>query len=55
MTGTWKVTVIDKDQFSLDGSKGDIVVTGALWTTNWMPLITSETRRITASRMGLDR
>jgi hypothetical protein len=55
MTGTWTITVIDKNQFSLNGSKGDIAITGAAWTTNWVPLITSETRRITASRMGLDR
>ncbi|HZZ77809.1 MAG TPA: hypothetical protein VFE62_04785 [Gemmataceae bacterium] len=53
--GTWKIIVIDKDSFRLDGSKGDATYTGGSWTTNWAPLITSETRRIVASRMGLDR
>lgn len=54
----WRITVIDANTFSLDGSNGidgPKVGPGAFWASTWRPLIQKDTRRITANRLGLDR
>ncbi len=56
----WKITVLDDDTFSLNGSNGIdspaiVAGPGVFWSSNWQPLIMKDTRRVTANRLGLDR